>query len=138
MATQAARDRGGCSRGVRCGTDPAQRPARIDESGRSARRRLWLLRPRPCQSACRPANLRGPLGPTTCRADQSHPRQELTNRRNGSREARDWDTRAGTVELAIPRLRAASYFAGLAAGAAAGEAGAFALVTAQQLGRITV
>jgi putative transposase len=34
---------------------------------------------------------------------------ERTTKRNGYR-AREWDTRAGTVELAIPRLREGSYF----------------------------
>jgi putative transposase len=34
---------------------------------------------------------------------------ERTNRRNGYR-AREWDTRAGTVELAIPKLWQGSYF----------------------------
>jgi Transposase, Mutator family len=34
---------------------------------------------------------------------------ERTNSRNGHR-AREWDTRAGTVELAIPKLRSGSYF----------------------------
>ena len=34
---------------------------------------------------------------------------ERTNSRNGYR-AREWDTRAGTIELAIPKLRAGSYF----------------------------
>lgn len=34
---------------------------------------------------------------------------ERTNSRNGYR-AREWDTRAGTVELAIPKLRTGSYF----------------------------
>jgi putative transposase len=32
-----------------------------------------------------------------------------TNRRNGYR-AREWDTRAGTIELAVPKLREGSYF----------------------------
>ncbi len=35
--------------------------------------------------------------------------QERVNSRNGYR-AREWDTRAGTVELAIPKLRQGSYF----------------------------
>src|SRR3954447_6862341 len=34
---------------------------------------------------------------------------DRTNQRNGYR-AREWDTRAGTVELAIPKLRSGSYF----------------------------
>ncbi len=34
---------------------------------------------------------------------------ERTNKRNGYRE-RTWDTRVGTVELAIPKLRSGSYF----------------------------
>ena len=34
---------------------------------------------------------------------------ERTNQRNGYR-AREWDTRAGTVELAVPKLREGSYF----------------------------
>ena len=33
------------------------------------------------------------------------------NQRNGYR-ARDWDTRAGTIELQIPKLREGSYFPG--------------------------
>jgi putative transposase len=33
------------------------------------------------------------------------------NRRNGYR-TREWDTRAGTVELSIPKLREGSYFPG--------------------------
>src|SRR6201997_2870784 len=36
---------------------------------------------------------------------------ERINRRNGFRE-RDWETRAGTVELRIPKLRKGSYFPG--------------------------
>jgi transposase-like protein len=34
---------------------------------------------------------------------------ERTNRRNGYRE-RPWDTRVGTIELAVPKLREGSYF----------------------------
>jgi transposase-like protein len=34
---------------------------------------------------------------------------ERTNRRNGYRR-RDWDTRAGTIELLVPKLRTGSYF----------------------------
>ena len=36
---------------------------------------------------------------------------ERVNYRNGYRDRR-WDTRAGTIELAIPKLRQGSYFPG--------------------------
>jgi Transposase, Mutator family len=39
-----------------------------------------------------------------CGAAYAQRSQERVNRRNGYRQ-RDWDTRAGTVELAIPKLR---------------------------------
>jgi putative transposase len=44
-----------------------------------------------------------------CGAEYGQRNDERTNRRNGYR-AREWDTRAGTVELAIPKLRQGSYF----------------------------
>jgi putative transposase len=44
-----------------------------------------------------------------CGADFGSRSPERTNRRNGYR-AREWDTRAGTMELAIPKLREGSYF----------------------------
>jgi putative transposase len=44
-----------------------------------------------------------------CGARYGERSQERTNRRNGYRE-RDFDTRAGTMELSIPKLRAGSYF----------------------------
>ena len=39
-----------------------------------------------------------------CGAEYGERSDERTNSRNGYRH-RDWDTRAGTVELAIPKLR---------------------------------
>jgi transposase-like protein len=44
-----------------------------------------------------------------CNAEYREVTQERVNRRNGYRP-REWDTRAGTVELAVPRLRQGSYF----------------------------
>jgi len=44
-----------------------------------------------------------------CGADYGQRSEERSNRRNGYR-AREWDTRAGTVELQIPKLRQGSYF----------------------------
>ncbi len=46
-----------------------------------------------------------------CGADHGTRSDERTNRRNGYRN-REWDTRAGTVELTIPKLRSGSYFPG--------------------------
>jgi putative transposase len=44
-----------------------------------------------------------------CGAPYGERSPERVNRRNDYRE-RDWDTRVGTIELAVPRLRAGSYF----------------------------
>lgn len=44
-----------------------------------------------------------------CGAGYGERSAERTNSRNGYRQ-REWDTRAGTVELAIPKLRSGSYF----------------------------
>jgi len=44
-----------------------------------------------------------------CGASLGERSEERVNRRNGYRQ-RDWDTRAGTVELDIPKLREGSYF----------------------------
>ncbi len=44
-----------------------------------------------------------------CGAGYGERSAERTNRCNGYR-AREWDTRAGTVELAVPKLRTGSYF----------------------------
>ena len=46
---------------------------------------------------------------TVCGAPYGVRSDERVNSRNGYR-VRDWDTRAGTVELAIPKLRTGSYF----------------------------
>ncbi len=44
-----------------------------------------------------------------CGAEFGSRSPDRRNRRNGHR-ARDWDTRAGTIELAIPKLREGAYF----------------------------
>ncbi|WP_261709318.1 IS256 family transposase [Streptomyces rhizosphaerihabitans] len=44
-----------------------------------------------------------------CNAEYGQVSDERVNHRNGYRP-REWDTRAGTVELAIPKLRQGSYF----------------------------
>lgn len=44
-----------------------------------------------------------------CGAAYGERSPERINRSNGYRE-RDWDTRAGTIELAVPKLREGSYF----------------------------
>ncbi len=44
-----------------------------------------------------------------CGAEYGQRSEDRTNRRNGYR-AREWDTRAGTVELAVPKLRQGTYF----------------------------
>jgi len=44
-----------------------------------------------------------------CGAPYGARSEERTNSRNGYR-AREWDTRAGTLEVAIPKLRSGSYF----------------------------
>src|SRR3954463_989674 len=44
-----------------------------------------------------------------CGAGYGQRSEDRVNRRNGYR-AREWDTRAGTVELAIPKLRQGSFF----------------------------
>ncbi|MFC1407653.1 MULTISPECIES: IS256 family transposase [Streptacidiphilus] len=46
---------------------------------------------------------------TLCNAEYGQVSDERVNQRNGYRP-REWDTRAGTVDLAIPKLRQGSYF----------------------------
>jgi len=46
-----------------------------------------------------------------CGADYGERSDERTNTRNGYRH-REWDTRAGSIDLAIPKLRQGSYFPG--------------------------
>jgi len=44
-----------------------------------------------------------------CGAGYGERSPERLNRRNGYRE-REWDTRVGSIELAVPKLREGSYF----------------------------
>ena len=53
--------------------------------------------------------LMGAEADALCGAPYGARSDERTNSRNGYRP-RDWDTRAGTIDLAIPKLRAGSYF----------------------------
>ena len=53
--------------------------------------------------------LMGAEADALCGARYGERSPERVNRRNGYRE-RDWDTRVGTIELAVPRLREGSYF----------------------------
>ena len=48
---------------------------------------------------------------TLCGAGHGERHPERINQRNGFRD-RDWETRAGTVELRLPKLRRGSYFPG--------------------------
>ncbi|MFD5430107.1 transposase [Streptomyces sp. NPDC127084] len=43
-----------------------------------------------------------------CNAEYGQVSDERVNHRNGYRP-REWDTRAGTMELAVPKLRQGSY-----------------------------
>ncbi len=45
----------------------------------------------------------------TCGAAYNERSEERTNSRNGYRR-RPWDTRAGSIDLAVPKLREGSYF----------------------------
>jgi putative transposase len=53
--------------------------------------------------------LMGAEADALCGAGYGERSLERVNRRNGYRE-RDWDTRVGSIELAIPKLREGSYF----------------------------
>jgi putative transposase len=53
--------------------------------------------------------LMGAEADALCGAPYGERSAERVNRRNGYRE-RDWDTRVGSIELAVPKLREGSYF----------------------------
>jgi len=53
--------------------------------------------------------LMGAQADAMCNCEYRKRGEQRTNRRNGYRH-RDWDTRAGTIDLAIPKLRKGSYF----------------------------
>jgi putative transposase len=55
--------------------------------------------------------LMGAEADAICGAPYGERSEERTTKRNGYRE-RAWDTRVGTIELAIPRVRQGSYFPG--------------------------
>ena len=53
--------------------------------------------------------LMGAEADAVCGAEYGVRSEERTNTRNGYRH-REWDTRAGTIDVAIPKLRSGSYF----------------------------
>ena len=53
--------------------------------------------------------LMGAEADAICGAPYGQPSEQRVNYRNGYRQRR-WDTRTGTIDLAIPKLRAGSYF----------------------------
>jgi putative transposase len=55
------------------------------------------------------AALMGAEADAVCGAEYGVRSEERTNTRNGYRH-REWDTRAGTIDVAIPKLRSGSYF----------------------------
>jgi transposase-like protein len=55
------------------------------------------------------AQLMGADVDAICGAEYGERSPDRVNSRNGYR-SRDWDTRAGTIELAVPKLRSGSYF----------------------------
>ncbi len=55
--------------------------------------------------------LMGAEADALCGAGYGERSPERVNRRNGYRD-RDWDTRVGSIELAVPKLREGSYFPG--------------------------
>jgi putative transposase len=57
------------------------------------------------------SELMGAEADALCGAAYGEPSPERVNQRNGYRTRR-WDTRAGTIELEIPKLRSGSYFPG--------------------------
>jgi putative transposase len=52
-----------------------------------------------------------PEADAICGAGYSERSDDRVTKRNGYRD-RQWDTRAGSIELAIPKLRSGSYFPG--------------------------
>jgi Transposase, Mutator family len=75
-------------------------------------RSSWPRRVRICSGQWLPRSheaLMGAEADAVCGAPFSERSSERRNTRNGYRR-REWDTRAGSIELAIPKLRQGSYF----------------------------
>src|SRR5512143_1458148 len=75
-------------------------------------RSSWPRRARTCCGRCWKTFVEALMGAEAdalCGAGYGERRPERVNCRNGYR-SRDWDTRAGTIEVAIPKLRSGSYF----------------------------